>query len=79
MLVNLPNGKTVDMSFDEYLRISIDDYQYLMSQNFGMEMEDPFFSSILRSKRQTEDEEEEEEENEKDLPLEDGFLFESEE
>lgn len=75
MLVNLPNGKTVDISFDDYLRIGMDDYRYLMSQNFGAEMEDPFFGSVLRyrgavsrmvDKPQDPDEEDEEDEDDEE-------------
>jgi hypothetical protein len=48
MLVNLPNGKTVDMSFEDYLRLGMDEYSYLMQHNVGFETEDPFTSSVLR-------------------------------
>lgn len=50
MIVNLPNGKTVDLSFEDYLRIGIEDYQYLMSHNIGEDIEYPFFASILHYK-----------------------------
>jgi hypothetical protein len=63
MLVNLPNGKTVDMSFDDYLRSSVEDYTYLMSQNFGLELEDPFVGSALRDRRRAVVDEPEEPEN----------------
>lgn len=74
MLVNLPNGKTVDMSFEDYLHVNMDDYRYLMSQNYGSEMEDPFFGSVLyylrrgggRSEEEVEVDEDEDEEVEVD-------------
>jgi hypothetical protein len=65
MLVNLPNGKTVDMSFEDYLRAGVEDYGYLMSHNYGADMEDPFFGSILHS-RQIKDEDTSAEENDED-------------
>jgi hypothetical protein len=77
MLVNLPNGKTVDMSFDEYLRMGREGYQYLMANSLGTYVEHPFYSSALQNKswrdaKETVEEEEEEEEEEEDnsLPLE---------
>lgn len=82
MLVNLPSGKVIDMSVEDYLRMGSEGYGYMMSQNMGIEMEDPFFSSILRSKRQVkDDDDDEEEEEEKDAPssLEEGFFFETDE
>lgn len=59
MLVNLPNGKTVDMSFEDYLRAGKEDYNYLMSINLGAEMEDPFFGSAIRNHSRQDDDEEE--------------------
>lgn len=61
MLVNLPNGKTVDMSFEDYLRSGKEDYTYLMSYNVGAEMEDPFFGSAIRNHSRQDDDDEEEE------------------
>lgn len=73
MLVNLPNGKTVDMSFEDYVRIGMDDYGYLMSHNIGYEMEDPFFGSILR-KGAIADKPEKEEEADTDADDGDGYF-----
>lgn len=64
MLVNLPNGKTVDMHFDDYLRMGMEGYQYLVAQNIGMDIEYPFFASILYKQGWDKDEEEEDEANE---------------
>lgn len=58
MLVNLPNGKTVDMSFEDYLRAGKEEYNYLMSINLGADMEDPFFGSAIHGRQQLDDEEE---------------------
>lgn len=75
MLINLPNGKTVDMSFEDYMRAGPGDYQYLMSQSYGYEIEDPFFGSALRDKakkaEEPEDEDDDEVDEEVDLGTED--------
>jgi hypothetical protein len=77
MLVNLPNGKTVDMPIDDYLRMGREGYQYLVAQNFGAPIEYPFFGSVLHYKgtymeEEDEVEDEVEEENEGDP----GFFIE---
>lgn len=71
MLVNLPNGRTVDMSIDEYLRLGREGYQYLVAQNFGACIEYPFYSSALHLKFTWADEdiEDEEEEEDETFPL----------
>lgn len=74
MLVNLPNGRTVDMPVDDYLRIGNDGYQFLVAQNFGAIIESPFFASILYVKGVYEEvEEEEEDEPEDDYTLPETF------
>jgi hypothetical protein len=73
MLVNLPNGKTVDMPLDEYLHMGREGYQYLMANSLGAYLEHPFFASALLNKSRGDREEEpiEEEEDEEDsFPLE---------
>jgi hypothetical protein len=70
MLVNLPNGKTVDIPFDDYLHMGREGYQFLMANNFGMHLENPFFGAALNNKRE-EEEEEEDEATDDYLPLED--------
>jgi hypothetical protein len=58
MLVNLPNGKTVDMPLDDYLRMGREGYQFLMANNLGTYVEYPFFASALFNKMEEDDEEE---------------------
>jgi hypothetical protein len=72
MIVNLPNGKAVDLSFEDYLRIGMEDYQYLMSHNLGEDIEYPFFASILHYKGHddSEDEASPEDEDDEYLPFE---------
>lgn len=62
MLVSLPNGRTVDMPFDDYLHMGKEGYQYLMAQNLGAPIEYPFFGSVLHHKGADEEEEIQDEE-----------------
>jgi hypothetical protein len=57
MLVQLPNGKTIEMSFEEWDSLTDNDFQYYMSTNQGEEIQDPFFGSVLKdSPKASEDE-----------------------
>lgn len=47
MLYQLPNGRTIEMSVEQYLDMTDDDFEYLVAQNFGDELEDPWFGSVL--------------------------------
>lgn len=77
MLVNLPSGKTVDMPFDDYMRMGREGYQYLMAQNLGAAIEYPFFGSVLHYKGVDFEEEEVEEEAEEESDV-DPVFFEEE-
>jgi hypothetical protein len=47
MLYQLPNGRTIEMSVEQYLDMTDDDFAYLIAHNFGDELEDPWFGSVL--------------------------------
>jgi hypothetical protein len=47
MLYQLPNGRTIEMSVEQYLDMTDDDFEYLIAHNYGDELEDPFFGSVL--------------------------------
>jgi len=51
MLYQLPNGRVVYLSIEEYLDLTPEDIQYLVSLNQGETPTDPFFGSITRGKR----------------------------
>jgi len=48
MIYQLPNGKIIHISFDEFLDLSDLDIQYLMSVNAGDYAPSPFYNSVLR-------------------------------
>lgn len=62
MIINLPNGKTIEVSLEVYLRMTDDDFEYLMSMNWGEEFNNPFIASVLVHGEAKIDEEYEEEE-----------------
>lgn len=48
MLYQLPNGKVIHISIEEYLDLTDEDIQYLMSLDYGEHITDPFSGSALR-------------------------------
>lgn len=47
MLYQLPNGKVVHLSIEEYLDLTDEDVQYLMSIDYGEYIRDPFTGSAV--------------------------------
>lgn len=47
MLYQLPNGKVVHLSIEEYLDLTDEDVQYLMSLDYGEHVRDPFTDSAV--------------------------------
>lgn len=52
MLYQLPTGKVIEISTEQYLEMSDEELEYLIAYNYGEVMEDPWFGSVL-SKRDT--------------------------
>lgn len=67
MIINLPNGKTIEVSLEVYLRMTDDDFEYLISVNSGDDVLNPFQSSVLIYGEIVIEEEEEEEADESDV------------
>jgi hypothetical protein len=51
MLYQLPNGKVISITIDQYLELTDLDIQYLMSIDFGEHLVDPFFASAVETKQ----------------------------
>jgi len=47
MLYQLPNGKVVHLSIEEFLDLTDEDIQYLMSIDYGEHIMDPFTGSAV--------------------------------
>ena len=61
MLYQLPNGKVIHMSIDEYLSLTDDDVRFLVSVNAGETIINPFQGSVLQDNIKADVEYEEEE------------------
>jgi hypothetical protein len=49
MLYQLPNGKVVHLSIEEFLDLTDEDIQYLMSIDYGEHIMDPFTGSAVEN------------------------------
>lgn len=47
MLYNLKNGKTINLTLEQFLKMSDSDYSELEGENIGYFVEDPFYDSVL--------------------------------
>jgi hypothetical protein len=48
MLFNLPNGKTIYLTVDEYLALTDEDFQDLVASGYGEAPSNPFYGSVIR-------------------------------
>ena len=47
MIYQLPNGKTINLSIEDFLQLTDDDIKLLVSMNAGETIIDPFQGSVL--------------------------------
>jgi len=47
MFYQMPNGKVIEISTEQYLDMSDEDFEYLLAYNHGDVVENPWFGSIL--------------------------------
>lgn len=59
MLYNLPTGVTIEMTLEQYLSLTDEDIQYMVSRGFGIDVNDPFYNSGVMSSYTYHEEEEE--------------------
>jgi hypothetical protein len=50
MIYQLPNGKVIHITIEEYLDLTDQDIQYLMSQNAGNYASSPWYKSSIKKK-----------------------------
>lgn len=48
MLYQLPNGKCIELSLEQYLRMSDEELNMYVAYNIGEEINDPFALSVMR-------------------------------
>lgn len=47
MLYQLPTGKTIEISTEQYLEMTDEDFEYLIAYNYGDSLENPWFGSVI--------------------------------
>ena len=47
MLYQLPNGKVIEMTTEQFVEMSDEELEYLIAFNYGDSLENPWFGSIL--------------------------------
>jgi hypothetical protein len=52
MLYQLRNGRTISISIEQFLELTDEDEQYLVSLNYGDVILSPFFRSAIHSKKE---------------------------
>jgi hypothetical protein len=70
MIYQLPNGKCIELSIEQYLKMTDDELKGFVAYNCGEEYNDPFTHSVLRhgpAKEEIFEEDEEEVEEIEDL------------
>ena len=55
MLYNLPNGKTIEITVNQFLEMTDEDLEYLIAFNHGNEINNPFFGSVLENEDKIDD------------------------
>lgn len=64
MLYQLPNGKVIEISTEQFLDMTDEDIEYLIAYNVGDNIENPFFGSSMHNvKKQSVDDDNEIEED----------------
>lgn len=55
MFYQLPNGKVIEISTEQFIEMSDEELEYLIAYNYGDVVENPWHGSILNNHRLTED------------------------
>jgi hypothetical protein len=55
MIYQLPTGKAIEISLEQFLEMTDDDLDYLNAYNVGEPIEDPWFGSVLTTGSKEED------------------------
>jgi hypothetical protein len=47
MLYQLPNGRVIELSTEQYLEMSDEELEYLIAHNYGEMVDNPWFGSVI--------------------------------
>ena len=59
MIYQLPSGRIIEITLEQYLEMSDDDIEFFIAYEVGEFNENPFYSSVIKTKTKTEEELEE--------------------
>lgn len=57
MIYQLPNGRVIHLTIDQYLDLTDEDIQYMMSANVGDHVNSPWYGSAISKKKKKDPEE----------------------
>ena len=63
MLYQLPNGKVIYLTIDQFLELTDNDIQYMVALNFGDHVINPFTDSVIFKNLKLEDDEDKDEDD----------------
>lgn len=55
MLYQLPNGKVIEISTEQFVEMTDEELEYLIAYNYGEVQENPWFGSVLSKQSVIED------------------------
>ena len=55
MLYQLPNGKVIEISTEQFVEMSDEELEYLIAYNYGDVVENPWHSSVLNTHKVIDD------------------------
>jgi hypothetical protein len=55
MLYQLPNGKVIEISTEQYFEMTDEELEYLIAYNYGEVQENPWFGSVLNKQDKSDD------------------------
>lgn len=73
MWYQLPNGKVIEISTEQYFEMSDEDFEYLIAYNYGEILENPWHGSILSKHDKAHDDNSEVPSDLTNIPKEDKF------
>ena len=51
MIYQLPSGKTIELSLEQYLEMTDEDIEYIVAFDYGEEINNPFYGSTIEDTR----------------------------
>lgn len=72
MLYSLPNGKVINISYEQWESLTDEDIQDLVANDIGCHINNPFSKNVLNSGKQLKNLKEDDSDNSSSIPSNDG-------